>query len=182
MNTTFTARKTDTPDDFKERAQKKLDKLDRFFDVDPNATVTLSLEKNRYTVEITLKVRGFFFRAEETSDDPITSFDLAYDTLVRQIVKNKNKLQSRTRMNDVPFAASDFGLEEPAEEVDYHIVRSKRFPVKPMLVDEAILQMNLLGHNFFIFRDADTDEFNVVYTRKDGNYGLIEPSDDDGDY
>lgn len=177
MDIKFTARKTEIFPGFKERAQKKLDKLDRFFDGDPRANLTLTLEKDRFTVEITLTVKGFFYRAEETSDEPITALDSTCDSLVRQIVKNKNKLQNRTRLTDIPFMATDFGLDEPDEESEFRILRSKRFPVKPMMVDEAILQMNLLNHDFFIFRNAVTDEINVVYARKDGNYGLIEPDD-----
>ncbi len=173
MKITITARKTSVKDAFRERAEKKLAKFDRFFDDDVTAYLTVTNEKDRETVEVTVQSQGITYRAEKTTADRADSLDAVVDTLFRQIVKNKSKLSKKLRAN--AFDASLY--EDPADltEETYQVVRNKRFPVKPMSTDEAILEMNLVGHEFYMFRNVASGEINVVYRRKDGNYGLIEP-------
>ena len=173
MNIIITARKTTIKDSFRERAEKKLSKLDRFFNADAQATVVVTNEKERETVEVTIYAGGMFFRAEKTTSDRLDSLEQVVDALFRQIVKNKSKLEGRGKT--IPFDTPVEGYEDLQDE-QYRVVRSKKFPVKPMSVDEAILQMNMLGHSFFMFRSAETHEICVVYKRNDGNYGLLEPS------
>ena len=163
-------------DALKDRVSKKLGKLDKFFNPDTEAHVTMSVEKNRKIVEVTIIYNGIVFRAEVSNDDMYASIDKAADILERQIRKNKTRLAKRLHENAFKTeglnVAQNDGIEE---EEEFKVVRSKRFAIKPMAVEEAILQMNLLGHEFFVFTNADTKEVNVVYRRKDGNYGLIEP-------
>lgn len=172
MNITITARKTSVKDSFKERCEKKLSKLDKFFSDDANATVVLTNERERETVEVTIQSQGMFFRSEKTTSDRIDSLDAVVDNLFRQIVKNKKKLGKRVR--DDAFAAPDMDFLEQ-DAADYQIVKTKRFPIKPMAVEEAILQMNMLGHEFYMFCNSEDGRVNVVYRRKNGDYGLIEP-------
>ena len=173
MKIIITARKTTIKDSFRERAEKKLSKLDRFFNADAQATVVVTNEKERETVEVTIYAGGMFFRAEKTTSDRLDSLEQVVDALFRQIVKNKSKLEGRGKT--IPFDTPVEGYEDLQDE-QYRVVRSKKFPVKPMSVDEAILQMNMLGHSFFMFRSDETHEICVVYKRNDGNYGLLEPS------
>lgn len=161
-------------DALRERVTKKIGKLDKFFSNETEAHVTLSVQRLRQTVEVTIPFNGIVFRAEESNEDMYTSIDKTIDLLERQIRKNKTRLERR--LHDNEFRIENFKFtEEVSEEKEFKIVRSKRFAIKPMDVEEAILQMNLLGHEFFMFHNADTDSVNVVYKRKDGNYGLIEP-------
>lgn len=177
MNITITSRKTSVKESFRERVNKKLTKLDRFFDDTADAVVTVTSEGDRETVEVTIHAGGMFYRAEKTTPDRMDSLEGVVDSLVKQIVKNKSKLEQRLR-----DSAFDKAYDDPVEtSEDYEVVRTKRFPVKPMAVEEAILQMNMLGHNFFMFRDADLEEICVVYKRKNGSYGLIEPVADEDD-
>jgi len=174
MNIVITARKTTVKDSFKERVEKKLAKFDRFFD-DATATVVVTNEKGRETVEITIQSMGMFFRAEKTTGDRIDSLESVTDSLMKQIIRNKSKLQKRFRSG----AFVEPVVDEPAyEEENVHVVKVKTFPVKPMTEEEAILQMNLLGHTFFMFRNADSGEINVVYSRRNGDYGLLVPEAD----
>ncbi|MDR2909455.1 MAG: ribosome-associated translation inhibitor RaiA [Oscillospiraceae bacterium] len=174
MNITTTGRNTSIRDAFKASLQKKLSKLDRFFDEDASAIVTVINEGGRETVEVTIKSGGMTFRAEKTSGDRLDSLDVVVDALFKQIVKNKTRLEKRLRKTAFePGYDSDFiGSTE-----SYEIVKSKRFQVKPMDVEEAILQMNLIGHSFFMFRNIEGGEICVVYKRNNGNYGLLEPED-----
>lgn len=173
MFVTITARKTTLKDSFKEKVTKKLDKLDRFFDKDTTAQVTVTAEKDRETVEITILARGMTFRAEKTTPDRSDSLEAVVDSLTRQITKNKGRLAKRLRENafEEVFTPEETAL--PPD--DYTVVRTKHFPVKPMSVDEAVLQMNLIGHEFYMFLNDASEEINVVYRRKNGGYGLIEP-------
>lgn len=177
MKITITGRKVNLRDSFKELVEKKLSKFERFFGDDADAAVTVTLEKNRQTVEITVRSKGYIYRAEETSDDMNDALDTAVDRLAGQIRKNKTKLDKRLKA-EKPVAAFE-PLEEESPEVEeeeeFQIIRSKKFQVSPMDIDEAILQMNMLGHEFFMFRNDFTNEINVVYRRHDGNYGLLEP-------
>ena len=158
----------------KERINKKLGKLDKFFSPQTEAHVTMSVQRSRHILEVTIPSGGITLRAEVASDDMYTCIDKAEDILERQIRKNKTRLEKKLHAGafEQEFFSSDIDVEE---EKEFRVVRTKRFAIKPMPVEEAILQMNLLGHEFFMFSNADTNEVNVVYRRKDGNYGLIEP-------
>ena len=172
MNISIVARKTTVKDPFKERIEKKLKKLDRFFDDEAKAIVTVTNERDRETVEVTINYNGMFFRAEKTTLDRIESLDLVIDVLFKQIVKNKNKLESRFRAQ----AFENLGSDAAAFEAEsYELVKRKKFPVHAMEVEEAILQMNMLAHEFFLFKNMDSGELNIVYRRHGGDYGLIEP-------
>ena len=171
MKITIVGRKVNLRDNFKELAEKKLSKFDRIFDEDAEATVTVTVERNRQTVEITIKQRGLIYRAEETTQEMNEALDHVVAALGKQIRRNKTKLERTKKMQ--PVELTDTYYDEPDEE--YQLVRTKRFFVKVMTPEEAILQMNLLGHEFFMFRDDVSGEINVVYRRKDGDYGLLVP-------
>ena len=171
MKITITGRKINLRESFKEHTQKKLQKVERFFGDDADAQVTVSLEKDRKTVEVTVKNKGTLYRAEETALDPEDALDAVVDSLVRKIRKNKTRVEKRLR----EAAFTEFPAGDTVEEESFEVVRVKRFPVKPLDVEEAILQMNLSDHQFYMFRNVDTEDINVVYRRHDGNYGLIEP-------
>lgn len=170
MDITIIGRKVTLKNTFKERAEKKLEKLERYFEEDAQAFVTVSVEKERQTVEVTVKSKGMIYRAEETSKDMLASFDEAVSALVRQINKNKTRLEKHLKEGAFEGAA------EVEMEPAYGEVRHKRFSVKPMNLEEAILQMNLLGHEFFTFLDDESDSISVVYKRRGGGYGVLEPS------
>ena len=179
MKFVFTDKKVNLPNAVHAYAEKKVGKLDRFFKEDATAAVTFSVEKERLNrVEITIRSSGTIFRVSESTSDMHASIDAAVTTLERQIRKNTTRLEKRLRQGaferPVEAEPSSFAPDEP-EEGEYRIVRSKTFPIKPMTRDEAILQMNLLGHSFFAFKDEEADgAFAVVYRRYDGDYGLIE--------
>ena len=171
MKFVFTDKKVNLPDSVHQYAEKKVGKLDRFFREDASAAITFSVEKDRNNkVEVTIRSSGTIFRVSESTSDMYASIDAAVTTL-------ETRLEKRLRQGAFERAvdtSTSFAPEEP-EENDFHIVRSKRFPIKPMSRDEAILQMNLLEHSFFAFRDEEADgAFAVVYRRHDGGYGLIE--------
>lgn len=172
MNITIIGRKCTPRDSFKERAEQKLQKVEKFFGPDADAKVTATVEKNAKIVEITLSKGGYIFRSQERSQDLEESLDRCVDSLVRQIRKNKTKLQKR--IHEVAFDDVFNAPEE--EEQEFEVVRTKSVIVKPESVDEAILQMNMLGHEFYMFRNAETDLISIVYKRKDGGYGVLEPS------
>lgn len=172
MKITMTGRKVTLRPAFVERTETKLSKLDKFFDTDAAADVTVTAERDRHRVEVTIRCNGMIFRAEETAEDMNEAVDRLVDILLRQIRKNKTRLEKRLRSG-----AFVDGYEPETEESEtYRIVRSKSFPVKPLDVEEAILQMNLTGHQFYMFRNMDSGEINVVYRRKNGDYGLLEPN------
>ncbi len=150
--------------------EKKLGKFDKFFGVDTEAFVTCKVRKGIKIIEITINYGTTLFRAEEESDTFITALDRSIESLERQIRKNKTRLEKRVKSG--AFVISEEDDDEFAEESEFKI-RTKSFPFKPMSPEEAILQMNLLGHNFFAFTDAETLEVCVVYKRKEGDYGLI---------
>ena len=180
MKYVFTDKKVTLPESVHKYAEKKVGKLDRFFKEDATAAITFSVEKDRLNrVEITIRSNGTIYRVSESTSDMHASIDAAVTTLERQIRKNKTRLEKRLRQGAFERAVeeeevSSFAPDEP-EEGEYRIVRSKSFPIKPMTRDEAILQMNLLGHSFFAFKDEEAEgAFAVVYRRYDGDYGLIE--------
>lgn len=176
MNITITGRKCTPRDSFKERAEEKLLKVEKFFGPDATAKVTATVEKNSKACEITLVKKSMIFRAQERSDDLEEALDKCVDSLIRQIRKNKTRLSKRLR--DVSFDEVFIDTAGEEEEADFELVRSKKVVLKPETPDEAILQMNMLGHQFYLFRNAETDTVCVVYKRADGGYGLIEPADE----
>ncbi len=174
MKMNFTARQMKVYDSVKETAEKKLAKFDKFFDEGAEMDITFSLPNGKEMVEITIRSQGMVFRAEEMADTFATAIDSATEALERQIRKNKTRLQKKIKAD--AFAIIDEDLQENYDEEEYvQSVRTKTFPFKPMSVEEAILQMNMLGHDFFVFKDAETLETCVVYKRKRGGYGLIIP-------
>ena len=180
MKFVFTDKKVNLPNYIHNYAEKKVGKLDRFFKEDAAAAITFSIEKDRNQVEITIRSSGTIFRVSESTADMHASIDAAVASLERQIRKNKTRLEKRLRQGafertvDAAAEISSFVPDEP-EEGEYKVVRTKTFPIKPMTRDEAILQMNLLNHSFFAFKNEDADgAFAVVYRRNDGGYGLIE--------
>lgn len=175
MKVTCTGRKVGLKDSFVQRAEKKLAKLDKFFSDNAEANVTVTVEKDWQTVEITVKDKGFTCRAEKSADRMEDAFEAAQDLLTRRIVKNRKKLENRVYQPAVEEFAVEVH-EEDAEE-EYNVIREKHFSCKPSTVEEAILEMNMLGHTFFLFRDADTDEVHAVYRRKDGSYGVLIPEE-----
>ena len=170
MKFTFTEKRIDATPAMKEYAEKKISKIDKYFKTDSEAFVTFSTERGRYIAEVTIKNNGMFYRVKETTGDMCASIDSAVASIERQIRKNKTRLEKRIRAEAVEVAPA---CDDEAEE-EFKIVRNKRFSIQPMSVQEAILQMNLLDHAFYAFRNADEgDAFAVVYKRKNGDYGLI---------
>ncbi len=170
MNITIIGRKCTPRESFRARAEEKLRKVEKFFGPDATAKITATVEKNVKICEITLTKKNLIFRAQERSDDLEESLDKCVDSLIRQIRKNKTRLERKLR--DVSF---DDVLADVVDEDEIEVVRTKTVVLKPESVEEAILQMNLLGHLFYMFRNAETDEICVVYKRNDGGYGLMEP-------
>ena len=164
-------RNMDTTDALKDYIGKRLGKLDKYIDNLGDAQVTMAVERGFHRIEVTIPINGMILRGEESTGDMYASIDLVVEKLEKQIEKYKGKLQKRDAryVNGLRKTAAVLEDEEP------RLVKTKRFAIKPMPVEEAVLQMNLLGHNFFMFSNADTEQVNVVYKRKDGNYGLIEP-------
>ena len=177
MKCTFSCKKVSLSDSIKDYAEKKIGKLDRYFQEEPSAFVTFSVEKTHLcSVEITIRGNnGTLLRAQRSAPDGDMrgAVDAACGYIERQILKNKTRLSKRLRSEAFPTPAPDDEFEV-AEEKEFDIIRTKRFSVKPMSPEEAILQMNLLDHNFFIFRREDDNALCIVYTRKNGGYGLIE--------
>jgi len=172
MKITITGRKCSPRESFKERVEKKLAKIERFFGEDAEAKVTVTVEKSTQIVEITVFKGGMIFRAEESAPNMNDAFDICVESLIRQIRKNKTKIEKKLHSG----AFDEFvGAEPVAEEIDFEIVRTKTVSLKPQDVEEAVLQMNMLGHQFYMFLNAATEKINVVYMRKDGGYGLLEP-------
>ncbi|MGH0948964.1 ribosome hibernation-promoting factor, HPF/YfiA family [Bacillus mycoides] len=162
----------------KEYVEKKLSKLERYFDTFPEIKVNLKVYSDKQRIEVTIPFTDLLLRAEETNSDMYAAIDLVVDKIERQIRKHKTKVNRKLR--EKGSVRTNFILPEAVavldavEEDELELVRTKRFDLKPMDVEEAILQMDMLGHSFFVFTNADTNETNVVYGRKDGKYGLIE--------
>ena len=176
MKFTFTEKKMDSSEDLRAYSEKKIGKLDRFFKTEAEAFVTFSIERGRFRAEITIKNGGLFFRASELTQDMYASVDSGVAMIERQIRRNKTRLEKRLREGAMERdAVPAYAAAAEDEAVDeFKIVRSKRFSIKPMSAEEAILQMNLLDHEFFVFRNMDADDaIAVVYKRRQGGYGLI---------
>lgn len=178
MKITMIGRKVNLRDHFKALVRKKLSRFDRIFDEDAEAKVVVTLAKNRQTVEITIRSRGVYYRAESTAAEMNTALDEVVAALSSQIRRNKKKLSHKLHSAALEEDIREFPAEGPASAEEYRVVRVKHFPVKPMSVEEAVLQMNLLDHQFFMFRNQEDSQINVVYKRRDGNYGLLTPDAD----
>lgn len=166
-------------DALRDYVEKKLGRIEKYFDTPPVAEVqvTLSVKKLDHTIEVTMPLNGIILRAEETSTDMYASIDLVGEKLERQIRKYKTKVNRKFENQGVRSMFKELSsLPDEREEEDFAIVKTKSFTVKPMVVEEAILQMNLLGHDFFVFLNAEEDGVNVVYKRRNGQYGLIKPT------
>ena len=175
MKFTFTEKKMDSSEELRAYSIKKISKLDRFFKNEADAYVTFSLERGRYRAEITIHNNGMYYRANELTNDMYASVDSGVAAIERQIRRNKTRLEKKLREGVVEkeFAAAPAVVEDEPDD-EFKIVRSKRFSIKPMSAEEAILQMNLLEHEFFVFRNMDADDaIAVVYKRSQGGYGLI---------
>ena len=173
MRFTITGRNIEVTQGLREAVEDKLGKLDRFFAPATEAVVRLSVQKDIQKIEVTIPVKGHIIRAEESSSDMYVSIDLVEEILERQLKKYKNKLIDKKQ--SAPSFSEAFLQEDASAEEEIQIVKSKKCAVKPMDPEEACVQMELLGHNFYVFLNADTEEVNVVYKRKGGTYGLIEP-------
>lgn len=169
----------DVWDKTKETVERKLDRLAKLFPEDTTATVTLSMEKLVSTVEVTIPLNKRLVRAEVQDADMTAAIDKAVDILEGQVVRYKKRMRTKVRQNSENYMAEYDAIMVPEETLDeeplYKIEKIKHFEVKPMDAEEAVMEMELIGHTFFVFRNGETDEVNVVYKRKDGSYGLIEP-------
>jgi len=185
MQIIYTGKHMEVSPATKEYAESKLQKMSRFFDHIQEIHVTQSILRNQHVVEVTLKADGKLIRAEERTPDMYTSIDQAVDKLERQLTRYKSRFVTRTRESlgghkpgemtpGVPVNATPVVPPAPPEE-GAAIVRTKRYAIKPMDPEEAAMEMELVGHDFYVFRNAESDEVNVIYKRRDGNYGLIEP-------
>ena len=176
MKINIVGRKVNLRDHFKDLVSKKLNKFDRIFDEDAEATVTVTLEKNRQTVEISIKQRGMIYRAESTELEMNDALDKAVSAISAQIRRNKTKLQRAKKVHqDISFEEVEFHGDEEDDDSEFSIAKVKRFFVSVMTPEEAVLQMNMLNHEFFMFRDDESGDINIVYTRRNGDYGLLIP-------
>lgn len=175
MRYTISGKNIEVTESLRKAVQDKIGKLERYFDSDTEIYVTLAVEKERQKIEVTIPVKGTIIRAEQESSDMYVSIDLVEEVIERQLKRYKNKLID-SKQDAVGFSKL-LAQEEVIEDDSIEITRSKRFAMKPMDPEEACVQMELLGHNFYVFRNAETDEVNVVYKRKGkaNSYGLIEP-------
>jgi putative sigma-54 modulation protein len=172
MRVLITSKNLNVSDHLKETIEKKVEKLGKYFSDDIGVSVMLSAEKNRQKIEATIQVRGMIFRAEETTNDLYDGVDRIVDKLATQMSRFKTKIQRKHKDNR-EFLFSDWPDASTAEELK--VVKTKKFQLAPMTVDEAIVQMEMLEHTFFLFLNTETDTVNVVYKREDKDYGLLEP-------
>ena len=175
MKFTFTDKKVNLPKSLHNYAEKKVGKLDRYFRNEAEANLVFSVEKDRNKVELTIRSGPTILRVAESTSDMFASVDAAVTSMERQLRKHKTRLEKRLRQGAfTPQPEEETSFVPDEEEDEFQVVRTKKFPIKPMTVDEAILQMDLLGHSFYAFKLEDTGVFAVVYRRHDGGYGLIE--------
>ncbi len=175
MKFTFTEKRYEASGDLRAYAEKKIGKLEKFFKNESEAYVTFYSERGRYTAEVTINNNGMFYRVTEITSDMYASIDSAVAAIERQIRKNKTRLERRLREGAFEKEAMAMGNEPVEEDREFEIIRTKKFSIKPMTVEEAVLQMNLLEHEFYVFKNLEDEEnFAVVYKRKKGGYGLIE--------
>lgn len=175
MNFIISGKNIDVTPGLKSCIEQKLGKLERYFTPETEIIVTLSVEKERQKIEVTIPVKGHIIRSEQSSNDMYVSIDLVEEVIERQLRKYKNKLVARNQEGS-NFKQEFFESEDTSSEDDeIKIIRTKRFGIKPMFPEAACIQMDLLGHDFYVFFNAETEEVNVVYKRKNGTFGLIEP-------
>lgn len=174
MTYNIICKKIELAESSKEKILAKVDKLDKFFSDDTECKIVVSEQKEHMVVEITFPYKGFIIRAEARDRDMLSAVDVCLNNIDRQIRKNKTKLSKRLRDDSLDNYDIDLGLTDDLSDDEFKIIKVKHFDKKPMSVEEAILQMNMLGHDFFVFNDPETMLANVVYRRKDGNYALIE--------
>lgn len=173
MNYIISGRNITVTDGLRTAVEDKLGKLERYFTPDTEIIVTLSVEKERQKIEVTIPVKGNIIRSEQVSNDMYVSIDLVEEVIERQLRKYKNKIVDKEQSGG--SFQQEFMDKDYAEEDEVKIIRTKRFGIKPMYPEDACVQMELLGHNFFVFFNAETEQVNVVYKRKGNTYGLIEP-------
>lgn len=173
MNLVISGKNIDITEGLRSAVEEKIGKLERYFNDSTEVHVTMSAEKLRQKIEVTIPMKGSIIRAEQTSTDMYVAIDLVEEVIERQLRKYKNKLIDKAQ--DAVQLSKAFIEEEVYDDEEVQIIRSKKFAMKPMDPEEACVQMELLGHNFFVFRNSETEEVNVVYKRKGNTYGLIEP-------
>lgn len=174
MRIIITGRNIELTDGLKSAVNDKLGKLEKYFTPDTDVYVTLGVEKERQKIEVTIPLKGHIIRSEQVSNDMYVSIDLVEEVIERQLKRYRTKLTAK-QQNAVANFNQDYIDSEDDNDEEIRIVRTKRFGSKPMYPEDACIQMELLGHDFFVFRNAETDEVNVVYRRKGNTYGLIEP-------
>lgn len=174
MRITITGRNIELTDGLKGAVEEKLSKLEKYFTPDTDVYVTLSVEKERQKIEVTIPVKGHIIRSEQVSNDMYVSIDLVEEIIERQLRKYRTKLVAKKQSPEAYFQPEFIEAEDDIDEA-IKIVRTKKFGMKPMYPEDACIQMELSGHDFFVFRNAETDEVNVVYKRKGNTFGLIEP-------
>lgn len=174
MRYTVTGKNVEITEALKDIAVQKMGRLEKFFTPETNCNITMSVERKLHKIEVTIPIKGSVVRAEDHEENMYAAIDLVVDKLEKQLVKHRHKIVDRHRHNGTfKNEYMDFKTEPDQDEIK--IVRTKKFPVKPMDPEEACMEMDLLGHDFFVFRNSETDEVNVVYKRKNGAYGLIDP-------
>ena len=174
MKITISGKNIDVTEGLKAAVNEKLGKLEKYFTPDTNVIVTLSVEKERQKIEVTIPVKGNIIRSEQVSNDMYVSIDLVEEVIERQIRRYRKKLIDK-KQAAVSFSQAFIEEEDEVQDDEIQIVKTKKFAIKPTIPEEACLQMEMLGHSFYVFLNADTDQVNVVYKRKNGTYGLIEP-------
>jgi putative sigma-54 modulation protein len=175
MRITITGRNIELTEGLKAAVEERLSKLEKFFAPDTDVFVTLSVEKERQKIEVTIPIKGHIIRSEQVSSDMYVSIDLVEEVIERQLKKYRTRLTSKKMNVADKFNAAFVEGDADDDDEEVKIVRTKRFGMKPMYPEDACVQMELTGHDFFVFRNAETDEVNVVYRRKGNTYGLIEP-------
>lgn len=175
MKITMTGKNIELTQGIKDAVEERFKKLDKYFTKDTEANVTLTVEKERQKIEVTIPMKGQVIRAEEVTSDMYASIEAVTNIIEAQLKKYRQKIISRQQADSTTFFAQDYLEEKAEDEEKIQIIRSKKFDMKPMYPEDACLEMELLGHDFFMFRNAETDEINVVYKRKNSTFGLIEP-------
>jgi len=174
MRIKITGRNIELTEGLKAAVEDKLNKLEKYFTPDTEVNVTLSVEKERQKVEVTIPMKGSYIRSEQVSSDMYVSIDLVEEVIERQLKKYRTKLVTK-QQNAVAVFKQDFLDEKSEDDEEIKIIRTKKFDMKPMYPEDACVEMELLGHDFYVFINAETEDVNVVYKRKGNTYGLIEP-------
>ena len=173
MNFIIVGKNIEVTPGLRSAVEDKIGKLEKYFTPETEIHVTLSVEKDRQKIEVTIPVKGSIIRSEQVSNDMYVSIDLVEEIIERQLKKYKHKLVDHKQSSN--YFKQEFIEKEYMDEEEIKIIRTKKFDIKPMYPEDACIQMELLGHNFYVFCNAETDQVNVVYKRKGNTYGLIEP-------